>query len=150
MRKLSLHKVQAMPEAGKYVDWIQPWVEESLHNCLRFLALALEPFEKFNTDGCACLLADGSGSVEGRKIGSGTSFGIIREALGADSAAGNRENSGEGIVIPVPQWFKAETECVILCFNTNIFNNICFGLGCGSMHTRIREMILDSLQYKLF
>ena len=128
MRKIEWEELKRMPQAGSFVNWIQPWVEEALFSCFQFLALELEPAEKFNSDGGVCLLAAGSGRADGKRIGTGEAFGMVREKEKA---------------VCVPQWFRAEETTVLLCFNTNIFDNVCFGMGCGGMHTRIREMILS-------
>lgn len=170
MRKVRFEELVKMPAAGQKINWILPWHMESLHSCFRFLALELEPFEKFNSDGGASLLAEGSGSVDGKAVKEGDSFGIERimdaseaapaasdqaesESDGKKSGSGSgtgrilktSENGEERMIRVVPQWFKAETPCVVLCFNTNIFHNVCFGMGCGSMHARIREMILKGI-----
>ena len=146
MRKIEWEELKRMPDAGACVNWVLPWVEESLFSCFRFLALELEPFEKYNSDGGVCLLASGKGSVEGRMIAAPCSFGFVRLAEAQDGA-GKAEKNAYGVngeVCMIPQWFRAEETCVLLCLNTNIFDNVCFGMGCGAMHTRLRSMILDA------
>ena len=129
MKIIEFEELKKMPIAGRYVDWILPWVEESLFSCFQFLALELEPFEKYNSDGGVCLLASGTGTAEGRQITDGSVFGL--------------ENTS-GIWQTRPEWFRAEQSSIILCLNTNIFDNVCFGMGCGAMHTRMRNLVIDS------
>lgn len=130
MRAIGLDELRTLKETKEAIGWVLPWLEEPLMHCFQFLALELEPFEKFFSDGAACLLVSGAGSIDGRQIQQNTSFGVREE---------------DGKYRPAPAWFRAEEKSILFCFNTNIFHNVCFGMGCGGMHTRIREMVISAM-----
>ena len=131
MRKIRFDELQKIPGAG--MEWVPPWHQEALMNCFQFMALELAPYEKFNSDGGACLLAKGSGKIGDRLISENTAFGVLY--------------SEENGYTKVPEWFQATEPSIILCWNFNIFHNNCFGMGCGTMHVRVREMVIAGMQH---
>lgn len=131
MRTLTLKELQNMTEVEENLNWVPPWQEEALLRCFKFIALELDPFEKFNSDGGACILVKGAGKIGEVNIFPSTSFGVSRV--------------GEASWESRPEWFQASETSIVLCLNFNIFNNVCFGMGCGSMHVRVREMITSHL-----
>ena len=128
MRMMELDELKTHKDVKHYFDWMPGWTEESLLNCFKFLSVELEPYEFFFSDNSACVLIKGEGTVNGRKVSAPVSFGI--------------DTSGEKVEL-VSDMFKATEDSILICFNKNIFNNICVGIGCGSMHTRFREMIKE-------
>ena len=130
MRTIELDELKKIPGSG--MEWIPPWHEEALLKCFKFMALELAPYEKFNSDGGACLLVIGEGKAGDRTIGENTAFGVAYS-----------EETG---YTRVPEWFQATKPSIVLCMNFNIFHNNCFGMGCGTMHVRVREMVIAGMK----
>lgn len=135
MKILSLKELKQNEDVKQYFDWIPEWTEEALLSCFKFLALELEPYEFFYSDKCACLLLKGSGKVGYKTL-------LPEDHFGAEDSGEYMPDSYERkfTLTSAPEMFKASETSIIACFNENIFNNVCFGMGCGSMHSRFRRM----------
>lgn len=133
MRKIGLEELKKRKDAGHYADWLLPWTQEALFHCFSFLVLELLPYDMFYSDGGICLLATGEGMIGQELLRAESVFGI--------------QPAGESIAI-YPELYKAREESILLCFNKNITGPTCFGMGCGGMHTRFRDIILQAARIR--
>ena len=129
MRELTQEELKEHPQLKSYLDWIPFWVEDALENCFDFCILELEPSETFSTNGKACILIDGCGTANHIPAAPETTFGF-------------RQN--DAVCEICSDTYQAETKSILLCFRSNIFDGTCFGLGCGSMHFRMQNMLKDA------
>ena len=138
MRQLTLKELQTNEAVKKHFDWIPDWTEESLFSCFNFLALELEPYEFFFSDNSACVLVKGAGKLGDVEITPDTSFGLRLYDVHEDNYVFKKAQMHQDM-------FKATEDSIIICFNENIFNDVCFGMGCGSMHMRFKRLIYNSV-----
>jgi len=131
MRTVELGELKKMAETKSCVDWIPAWGEDSLISCFSLHGAMLEAGETIRTREQAAFLASGSGLLNHKEISAGRSFGFRLKENGCQC---------------VEDTFQAEERSILLCLESNIFDRTCFGMGCGSTHYRMRELLISHLE----
>ncbi len=137
MEKLSLQDIRPLLEPFQPLQWVLDKDTIAVYPCFDPEPVRLQQGESLTlSDGPAVILSgSGTSSQEGQSspLKPGDLTGCIRD-------------TNSSALLPTHPTFTAGSpDTVLLCMGKRVLDGTCFGMSCGSMHLRTREMIVRYL-----